>query len=550
MAGISQFALRLPSALAGLLMLASLYRFVEYAISRRAAVMSALLMSTNAFVLLSFHDIRMYTMLMLLAVVHCWFFWRLTNNHLVSRMTWFSFVLSTALLLYTHYFAVVLLLGLGFCLLLFVEKSRRWFHVVAGWALGALVFLPFVPVVFTGLRFVQVGTVNPIATAEVIELLVKLLANGQTLLWLPILAAVSLAIWRTRGAEIWRLLLIAFVMVAAILLINWRFNLITANRLRYFLIPWFLFSTTFAFGLTAIPYWRIVSTSFALVWIVSGILFHFSGEAVQYAGLMSRVQDIPPLQDYVYYLDGKFERNDFLIGFSANDSVNQVSLPYRSRSMSDYYLKAQLGIDGIFLHASLKRYRLERDVRDILAAHPHVLLAYDPSDEPRNYAKTFEIINEDYIPCAVLVDNEDLHIQRYAHPVLGCENEATSIEYDNGIKILDYAAHFDEVNERIQVLTWWEVPDESMLDQFNISLQIITSDWQNLRQVDRHLYDDIVPWNVIELATEDLPAGEYRLVLILYERDSLKKVNGQAEFTQRRVRLDLQTLMSFSIGDR
>ena len=127
--------------------------------------------------------------------------------------------------------------------------------------------------------------------------------------------------------------------------------------------------------------------------------------------------------------------------------------------------------------------------RDILAAHPQVLLAYDPSDEPRNYAKTFEIVSEDYIPCAILVDNEDLHIQRYAHPVLGCENEATSIEYDNGIKILDYAAHFDEVNERIQVLTWWEVPDESMLDQFNISLQIITSDWQNLRQVDRHLYD-------------------------------------------------------------
>ena len=69
------------------------------------------------------------------------------------------------------------------------------------------------------------------------------------------------------------------------------------------------------------------------------------------------------------------------------------------------------------MHTHERRYRLERDVRDILAARPQVLL-YDPSDEPRNYAKTFEIINEDFIPC--LSDNPDLHIQRYTHPVLGC----------------------------------------------------------------------------------------------------------------------------------
>ena len=546
-AGISQFALRLPSAFAGVLMLASLYRFVEYTINRRAAVMSVLLMSTNAFVLLYFHDMRLYTMFMLLAVIHSWFFWRLTGDSRSSWISWFLLVLTTALLFYTHNFAVILLLGLGICHLLFYKRSRRWFHVVAGWALGVAVFLPYAPVVITGLGYNQRYTANPLAAAEVIELLAKLLVNGQTLLWLPILVAITLAIWRTRNVWAISTIVVAVVMVAAILLINWRFNLITANRLRYFLIAWFLIVGSFAFGLTSIPHWRIVSIAFTLFWIVSGFQFHQSGDVIQYAGLMARDRVYPPLHDYVYHLNGNTETNDYLLGFSPSDRVNRVSRN-SSNSISDYYLKAQLGIDGYFLHSHLKRYRLERDVRDILTAHPQVLLAFDPSDEPRNYARTFEIIAADYIPCAVLVDNPDLHIQRYAHPVLGCDNAATTVEYDNGIRVLDYAAQLDEQNERLQVLTWWEVPDESMLDQFNISLQIITSDWRNLRQVDRHLYDKIAPWNVIELSTVDLPAGDYRLMLILYERDSLEKVYGLTLPSGDST--NMQTLLAFAIGDQ
>jgi hypothetical protein len=259
--------------------------------------------------------------------------------------------------------------------------------------------------------------------------------------------------------------------------------------------------------------------------MAAGLQFERSGEVAQFAGLMARDRAYPPLQEYVYHLVSKIKQHDFLLGFSNDDRVSRVSAN-SSNSTSDYYLQAQLGIDGYFLHSHLKRYRLERDVRDILIARPQVLLAHDPSDEPRNYAKTFEIIAADLFPCAVLVDNQDLHIQRYVHPVLGCDNEASAIAFNNGIRILDYAARFDEEDERLQIFTWWDIPQESMLEQYNISLQIITPDWQNLRQVDRHLYHKIVPWSVIEFSTKDLPAGEYRLVLILYRPDNGERVQG------------------------
>ena len=114
---------------------------------------------------------------------------------------------------------------------------------------------------------------------------------------------------------------------------------------------------------------------------------------------------------------------------------------------------------------------------------------------------------------------------------MGCNHEAAPIEYENGISVVDRAVQFDEDTERINVLTWWDVPDEAMLEEYNISLQIIASDGQNVRQIDRHLYDNIVPWSVIELSTADLPADHYALVLILYRRDTRSKVAGKDQST-------------------
>ena len=117
--------------------------------------------------------------------------------------------------------------------------------------------------------------------------------------------------------------------------------------------------------------------------------------------------------------------HDFLLGFTADDRMSRVS-SNKSNSTSDYYLKVQLDIDGIFLHSNLKRYRLESDVREILHEHPHLLLAHDPAEVPLNYARTLSIIQENYVPCAVLVDNTELLIQRYVQHDLGCDHMRAS----------------------------------------------------------------------------------------------------------------------------
>ncbi len=151
--GWSQFALRAFSLLAGALTIAWLYRFAADLVDRRTALVAALLLSTSAFIILYFHDIRMYTMLMSLGIMHTWFYWRLAHGSQVTRMTWLMLVVSTTMLLYTHYFAATLFVGLGIYHLLLVRQSMRWGKVIMAWGLGAALFLPYAPLRFGWIRF-------------------------------------------------------------------------------------------------------------------------------------------------------------------------------------------------------------------------------------------------------------------------------------------------------------------------------------------------------------------------------------------------------------
>ena len=80
----------------------------------------------------------------------------------------------------------------------------------------------------------------------------------------------------------------------------------------------------------------------------------------------------------------------------------------------------------------------------------------------------------------------------------------------------------------VRVVTGWEVADESQLEEYNVSIQIITPEWVNVRQAsDRHLYHEVLKWYVVEMPTSGLPPGDYRVVVILYDRyKSSAKVNG------------------------
>ncbi len=528
LAGWSQFSLRLISVLAGVLMIAWLYRFGTDVFNRRTGLVAALLMSTSAYMILYFHDFRMYTLLLLFAVMHTWLYWRLAHEYRVTRLTWCLFVATTAALFYTHYFSLLWFAGLGIYHLVFVAKSRRWLQVVLGWGIGALLFLPYLHFLISGLQFAAENlkvTTRAASASELMVTFVYLLVNGAEILFVLLAGILAFAFWRKRDAVAIKFMLIPLAMIPLIIVLNELLGIIPLTRMRYFLILWVPFMLLFAYGLSLMPRWPWIAILCLLFWCVAGYQFYRSDKILAHASSMVRTRQYPPMQNYIYHLQGKVREEDHLLGFSFADYVNR-DLKH-GKSAADFYTELHLGINGVFIQSRAYGDWQTRDIRDKIDRHPYLLFTYDPQDKPKHFDSALSKIEADYTACDVIVDEPDLFVQRYVNPMLDCEREYAPITYDNGIRVVDRFARYVPESEVVQILTGWEVPDESLLYEYNVSLQIITPEWQNVRQIDRHLYErEVLKWYEAELSTEGLPAGDYRVVVIVYDRETNKKVNG------------------------
>ena len=110
--GWSQAALRAVSVLTSLLMFATVYRFARERLSGKTALVALFLMCTNEAVLFYMYRIRMYPLLMLLAVLHVWMYWRLAY-HRPPRLSWLVFIFTATAMMYTQSVRRLFVAGLG-----------------------------------------------------------------------------------------------------------------------------------------------------------------------------------------------------------------------------------------------------------------------------------------------------------------------------------------------------------------------------------------------------------------------------------------------------
>ena len=215
-------------------------------------------------------------------------------------------------------------------------------------------------------------------------------------------------------------------------------------------------------------------------------------------------------------------------------------------STVEYYSQAVLGIHGAFIYTELEGSELEEEFHGRVDSHPYLLYTYEPANMPGNFDEVKKLLEQEYAPCEVVVDTQAIFVQRYIDRTLACDREYQPIHFDNGVKIVDKFAYYDAEAKSVRVVTGWEVAEKEQLEAYNVSVQIITPDWQSVRQApDRHLYDDVLKWYVVDLSTEDLPPGDYRAMVILYDRDTIKKVKG-TELTAGHTS-DIFSVLTFTI---
>ena len=511
----------------GVISLAWVFRVGADFLDRWSGIWAAAFLGLNVFWLDYWHELRMYSLQFALIMALAWHYFYLVNGRRSARpYHWAGLTLNAALCLYAQPFTIFFHIGLGIYHLFFVGRSGVWYRVALAMLVAGLLYLPWLPVTLTGLTSKFDTAFDAIALEQATGVFIRLLSNGNPLILLVAFSAALLAMRRRgRASGSLKFWFMSVSVLVALLAANEAVGLIPLRRSRYFFVTWGMWALVIGSGLAWFK-WRWVPLVILAVYLVSGLELRRAEDYLLYQGTVGVVHAYPPMAEYVEALRGKTLAQDFVLGFSATDFVNARGK--RGKSTADYYMETLLGIDGAFLPSSFQGDMLSADLAAKLDDHPHLLLTYDPSAPPANLAPVETLLQRDYQPCALVLDAPDLRVQRFVDRALTCERVYQPIQYENGIKIVDKFADHDHDKNVIRVVTGWEVAEREQLELFNVSVQIITADWQNLRQApDRHLYDDVLKWYVVELSTADLPAGDYRVVVIVYDRyRSSAKLNG------------------------
>ena len=521
-------ALRMLPLFFGVISLAWIYRIGKDFLGWRVGFWASLFLGLNVFWLEYYHEIRMYSLQFMLLMAMLWHYLYLSRAKSAARWHhWLGLILTAALALYTQPFSIFVHLAIGIYHLFFVPKSRTWFQITLSFLAAGVLYLPWWPVTYEGLTTKFDTVAEAMAFEQAVQVFVRLFTNGNWLVILIPLVAAMIPLrqrrYRLSMKPFWLLaILILFLLLSA----NEIIGLLILRRARYFFIAWGLWALVIGSGLAWLrPWW--LAAMVILAYLGSGFVLRTAEDYVGYQGTVSVVSSYPPLHEYVAALYGKVSEHDYVVGFTHTNFVNRIGKTEHGKSTADYYMETLLGIDGTFIPTHYSAEKLEIDIPAKLDNHPYLLFTHNPQERPGNFDLTREIIERDYKPCDFILEQPQLSVQRYVYHSLTCDRQYQPIRYDKGITIVDMFVHYLSERDVIRVVTGWEVADEQLLYEYNVSIQIHTPDGQNVRQAgDRHLYDDILKWYVAELPTADLTPGDYRVVVIVYDRETNAKVNG------------------------
>ena len=522
--GWHQAVLRALTLVFGLLALALAYRIGAEFISARAGFYACAFLAANVFWMEYWHEIRMYSLQFALIAALVWHYFRVTSAGKAARWRhWAGLTVCAALSLYAQPFSIFFLLALGILHLRALRSPRLFWQVALAMLVAALLYLPWLPVTLHGMatKFDTASDAMPLSQA--LEVCLRLLSNGQPWLLLIPLLGMFAAMRLREGRRALPFLFLAAACLLILLVVNEWIGLIPLRRARYFLLGWGMLALAFGAGLAHFrPRW--IAPLFIIVYAAAGFGLRGAADYPGYQGTISALQNYPPLQHYVAWLREKTYPHDFVVGFTTGDFVNRGGK--RGKSTADYYFETLLGIDGTLVPQAWTAEHLDSYLPQRLENNPYLLFVFEPRSAPSNLAQVQAWLERDYLPCDFALDSYELVARRYAHRLPGCQRERRDIQFDNGIRVVDRFGEVDAAAQSARLVTGWEVADKAQLEQYNVSLQLLDSDGRNVAQSDRHLFFHVLKWYAAELPTADLPAGDYRAVVILYDRYSKAKVGG------------------------
>lgn len=520
--GLHPITARMSSLLFALLAISMVYRFGRRFVNAEVGFYTAFFLSVSAMGVFYAREIRMYIPLVFVVAGFLYSYWGIViAKQRIRLLQWISLYAFSVIFVYTHYFAIFVLIAIGLYHLLFVPKTKRWVQVAGVEVLAGLTFLPWLPNVFAGLGEAQSENISRTTVQSFPELLfnVTFSQSNGLIIGVIILAIASFLLWKKYRAQvrfIWLTFAVTFILMYLMTLFT---PLIPVRRIRYTLMIAPMMMMIWGMGLYYLSRWRWLVYVTLVGWVVMYFVFGSSTYMPLYTNREHFNFDQYPPYHRIEPLLAEFEGQHAPV-VTVHPSVEVILI-------NTFY---QRWLDRRFLHVTENNSDdASKTFADILDESNAFWLVDQPVTKPIEDYEFYESALADQVhSCLTLADEPDLRMRYFLKTEISCDlvtsDAPYQIEFENGLELKN--SIFQQVDAgQYRFDAWWfqnGVADESV----GFSLQILDRDLNKYAQMDAVVQRESIA--SYDIQPDDMPAGEYGVFVILYTIDNYDTIAGRS----------------------
>ncbi len=532
--GWSELVGRTLSFLAALLGIALTYRAGrDISGDSRISLAAALVVGLSALTIHYAHETRAFTLVLAGSAGLLWTYHHLLHDKHTGSAYQAGFVLSGVVLLWSHYYASMLFIGLGAYHLLFARQYKNWWRVIALTLIVGVLFLPQLPVFLEGLTRYSASNVagTALSAPEAIQNILYYIGNGLLPLTLSVLAAGTWHLFRQNQALRMPVLVSLFGLIA-LLVSNAYLNILEPSRLRYAIFIWPGLGLWVGAGIVQIARW--LEQVLPLTWF--SVQRAFLLLCLLWGGVALRASTLPTFTESIQGTEMPRMRTMTNILTEEGAAGDMLAFYNGNRSQAWYmqlgmeYVAHEIPMPWFFTASRFDPDESSRDwAQQRINSAERVWYGVNRTIPMMAYHRDFLLLlpNQGFRRCNQYVDNHELGLTLWARSYAFCPSENEVMTFDEGAFQL---TGYEVTRERntLQMAFGWQIADRVPPDTYSFGVYLSPENSDDvLRQADVGFPD-------VQFASlrgefenlDDLPSGTYEIRLAVYEWRTGQRLTG------------------------